>query len=58
MQALVHERDVEKRDVTVLESKMSSMQHERDVLTKMRAQAEGSTHQQVRLLVCAFSSSS
>lgn len=40
---LERERDAEKRGVDLLESKLSSMEHEREVLAKLRSKAEGST---------------
>ena len=40
------EREAERHTLTLLESKLSTLNHERDMLTKLKAQAEGSTHHQ------------
>ena len=43
------EKDAGQRNIAVLESKLASLHHELDVLSKLRAQADGSTHHQVLL---------
>lgn len=47
MDNLEKEKDAQQREISILESKLAMMQHERDALTKLKAQAEGSTHHQV-----------
>lgn len=48
---LEKERDSRVRDIAVLESKLNMMQHEQDLITKLKNQALGSSHQQVS---CSF----
>lgn len=45
--ALEKERDSRLHDISLLESKLSMMQHEQDMMTKLKNQAMGSSHQQV-----------
>lgn len=47
LQFIEQDRDGAQREIAILESKVATMQNERDVLTKLRAQAEGSTHEKV-----------
>lgn len=47
LSSMEKERDAGRHTLALLESKLSVMNHERDVLTKLKTQAEGSTHHQV-----------
>ena len=45
--ALEKERDSRLHDISLLESKLSVVQHEQDMMTKLKNQAVGSSHHQV-----------
>ena len=44
---LEREKDAGQRNIAVMESRLASLHHELDVLSKLKAQADGSTHHQV-----------
>lgn len=48
--ALEKEKQAQLHEISSLESKLSVMQHEQDVIVKLKEQALGSSHHQVRLL--------
>ena len=48
---LERERETLQRNLALQESKIASMVHEQDVLTKLRVQAEATTHRQVVIFV-------
>lgn len=52
--ALEKERDSQLHELALLESKLSIMQHEQDLVVKLKNQAVGSTHHQVKILSIRF----